>query len=138
MSHDSRQEDPVLVLGEIRTALLRNLASVAPEVARRVLELQPGEQVRCSERPINHAVSPDFLTGVDCRLATHSGRKMRGVGTVVTHASVTGCRVLQGSTYTELAVGGNEQRKPWPHYLSWPGVLEMATRRARPDDIRDG
>jgi hypothetical protein len=136
--HDSRQDDPVLALGEIRTALLRNSLSVAPDVARQVLELQPGERVRCSERPISHAVSPDFLTGVDCRLATRTGRKMRGIGTVVTHASATGCRVLQGSTFTELAVGGSEQRKPWSHYLARPGVIEMATRRVRPDDLRDG
>jgi hypothetical protein len=128
----------MLVLGEIRTALLRNSASVTPDVARRVLELQLGERVRCSEQPIRYAISPDLLTGVDCRLATSTGRRMRGIGTVVTHASVTGCRVLQGSTHTELAVGGGEHRKPWSHYLSRPGVVEVATRKARPDDIRAG
>src|SRR5947208_1643217 len=102
----------MLALGEIRTALLRNSVSVAPDVARQVLDLQPGERVCCSERPISYAVSPDVLTGVDCRLATRTGRKTRGIGTVVTHASVTGCRVLQGSTYTELAAG-SEHRAPW-------------------------
>src|SRR5262249_592847 len=81
---------------------------------------------------------PDVLTGVDCRLATRTGRKMRGIGTVVTHASVTGCRVLQGSTHTELAAAGSEHRKPWSHYLSRPGVVEVATKKARSEDIRDG
>jgi hypothetical protein len=128
----------VLALGEIRTALLRNSVSVAPDVARQVLEIQPGERVRCSERPIGHAVSPDVLTGVDCRLATRTGRKAGGIGTVVTHASVTGCRVLQGSTHTELVASGSENRKPWSYYLSRPGVVELATGRASPDDIRDG
>src|SRR5215470_17978806 len=108
MQSDPMQGDPALVLGEIRTALLRNSMSVAPDVARRVLELQPGERVRSSERPVSHAVSPDVLTGVDCRLATRTGRKTRGIGTVVTHASVTGCRVLQGSTYAGLTAADNE------------------------------
>src|SRR5215470_9764340 len=115
MQSDPMQGDPALVLGEIRTALLRNSMSVAPDVARQVLELQPGERVRCSERPISHAVSPDVMTGVDCRLATGTGRKTRGIGTVVTHASVTGCRVLQGSTHTELATSSSERRRPWSH-----------------------
>src|SRR5215813_13366936 len=138
MQSDFMQGDPVLVLGEIRTALLRNSVSVTQDIARQVLELQPGERVRCSERPVSHAVSPDVLTGVDCRLATRTGRKVHGIGTVVTHASVTGCRVLQGSTHTELVAGGSESRKPWSHYLSRPGVVEVAAGRASPDDIRDG
>jgi hypothetical protein len=129
---------PVLALGEVRTAMLQNSVSVSSDVARRLLQLRPGEQVRFSERPISNAVSPDVLTGVDCRLATRTSRKTRGTGTVVTRAVVTGCRVLQGSTYTELAGGGAEPRAPWSHYLSRPGVVEVATGRAGWDDIRDG
>jgi len=127
----------VLVLGEIRTALLQNSASVSPDVARPLLALRPGEQVRSSERPISHAVSPDVLTGVDCRLATRTGKRTRGTGTVVSHAVVTGCRVLQGSTFTELALGGAE-RAAWSHYLSRPGVVELTTGRAGWDDIGEG
>jgi hypothetical protein len=128
----------VLALGEIRTALLQHSVSVSPDVARRLLLLRPGEQVRSSERPISHAVSPDVLTGVDCRLATRTGKKTRGTGTVVTHAIVTGCRVLQGSTYTELDFDEAERRAPWSHYLSRPGVVEVTAGKAGWDDISDG
>jgi hypothetical protein len=127
----------VLALGEVRTALLQNSVSVPPDVARQVLQLRPGEQVRCSERPINYAVSPDVPTGVKCRLATRTGRRTWGIGTAVTHASVTGCRVLQGSTYTELAFGRADRPAPWSHYLSRSGSFDV-TGRANWDDIRDG
>jgi hypothetical protein len=128
----------VLVLGEVRTALLQNSVSVPPEVARQVLQLRQGEQVRSSERPIDYAASPDVLTGVDCRLATRTGKKTQGVGTIVTRASITGCRVLQGSSYTQLALAVTEPRAPWSHYLSEPGVVEVAMWKSSWDDIRDG
>jgi hypothetical protein len=125
-------------LGEVRTALLQNSVSVSPEVVRRLLLLRFGEQVRSSERPISHVVSPDILTGVDCRLATRTGTKARGTGAVIMHAVVTGCRVLQGSTYAELDFRAAERRAPWSHYLSRPGVIEVAAGKAGWDDIRDG
>jgi hypothetical protein len=128
----------VLVLGEVRTALLQHSVSVSPDVARQILQqLRPDEEVRSSERPINYAVSPPLRTGVKCRLATRTGKRTSGMGTVVIRASVTGGRVLQGSTYTELALGGAEQpalRSP----LSRPGVVEVTTGKASWDDIRDG
>lgn len=127
----------MLALGEVRTALLQNSVSVPPDVAQQILQLRPGEQVRCSERPVNYAVSPDVPTGVKCRLATRTGKRTWGTGTAVTHASVTGCRVLQGSTYTELALGGAERPAPWSHYLSRSGAVDV-TGRASWDDIRDG
>ena len=127
----------VLAIGEIRTGLLQNSTSVPADLATRALALQPGERVLASERPIAYAVSPDRLTGLDCRLATKSGARARGVGTAVTRAAITGGRVLQASTHTLLVRGGADRRLPWAHYLARPGVME-AGGRAGWDDLADG
>ena len=76
-------------------------------------------------------------TGVKCRLATRTGRRIWGIGTAVTHASVTGRRVLQGSTYTELTLGGSDRPAPWSHYLSRPGSFDVPGK-GNWGDIRDG
>jgi hypothetical protein len=127
----------MLAVGEVRTALLQNSVSVPQIVCRQLLQLLPGERVRSSERPIDYAVSPNLLTGVDCHLATESGAKMRGIGTVVTHVGITGCRVLQASTYARLVRARTERRQPWSYYLSQPGVVE-ATGKASWYDIGTG
>ena len=69
-------------------------------------------------------LSPDLLTGVDCRLPSNSGRQVRGAGTVVSRAIITGRRILQGSAYTKITSGRENRRLPWSHYLSQPGQIE--------------
>jgi hypothetical protein len=117
---------PMLTLGEVATGLLQNSTSVPPPDCARLLELVFGERVRNATRPIAYTVSPDLLTGVDCRLAAGSGaRTVRGVGTVVSRAAVTGGHVLQGSTFARVARSEAARRLPWSHYLSRPGVVEV-------------
>jgi hypothetical protein len=127
----------MLAVGEIRTGLLQNSASVPASLAGQALALLPGERVRSSERPIAYTVSPDRLTGLDCRLATRSGARTRGVGTAVTRAAITGGRVLQACTHTVLARGDTDRRLPWSHYLARPGVIETVGR-AGWADLADG
>ncbi len=123
----------MLMLGEVSSGLLRNSTSVPRDVATEVLRLRPGEAVRWSMRPIAYAASPDLLTGVDCRLATRSDTTVRGIGTVTSHAVLTGGRVLQGSAHTVLDRGTADRRLPWSHYLSRPGVVEFVGRAGDAD-----
>ena len=127
----------MLALGEVHTGLLRNRASVTQRLATQVLSLLLGERVRRSERPIAHAVSPDRITGVDCQLATSSGTRVRGIGTVVSRASITGGHVLQGSTYAHVVKSEADRRLPWSHYLSRPGAIETLGK-ADPADLAGG
>jgi hypothetical protein len=113
-----------IVMGVIRTGLLVNSAAAGRADVRAALALLPGERVRTSERPIPHAVSPERLVGVDCDLATRSGRQVRAVGTVLARALITGGRVLQGSALTRAGRGSAGYRQPWSYYLSWPGSVE--------------
>lgn len=126
----------MLAVGEVHTGLLQNSASVPPVLLADVLALLPGERVRLSERPIGCALSPDRLTGLDCRLATRSGARARGIGTAVTRGVITGGRVIQGSTHALLRRGGSD-RLPWAHYLARPGTIETAGRTGW-DDLADG
>lgn len=123
----------MLTLGEVHTGLLRNRASVTQSIITQILSLILGERVRRSERPIVHAVSPDLLTGVDCRLATSSGARVRGIGTVMSRAAITGGHVLQGSTYVHVVKSDADRRLPWSHYLSRPGIVEMLGKADRTD-----
>ncbi|HVQ90478.1 MAG TPA: SCO2521 family protein [Mycobacteriales bacterium] len=127
----------MLAIGEIRTGLVQNSTSVPANLTVRALALLPGELVRSSERPIAYAVSPDRLTGLDCRLATPTRVRTRGVGTAVSRAAITGGRVLQASTHTVLVAAGSDRRLPWAHYLARPGIIEVAGR-ARFADLADG
>ncbi len=123
----------MLTLGEVHTGLLRNRASVTQHLATQVLSLLAGERVRRSERPIVHAVSPELLTGVDCRLATSSGALVRGIGTAMSRAAITGGHVLQGSTYAQVVKSDADRRLPWSHYLSRPGTIETLGKMDRAD-----
>lgn len=133
-SNDSR---PLLTLGEVHTGLLQNSTFVTRPQSVDVLSLLPGERVRQSERPIAFAVSPDLLTGVDCRLPSRSGTRTRGVGTAVSRASLTGGHVLQGSTFTRITRTGVNRRLPWSHYLAQPGAVETIGK-ADCDDVEQG
>ncbi|MBO0867883.1 MAG: hypothetical protein J2P15_04905 [Micromonosporaceae bacterium] len=120
--------DAMVVLGEVHTGLLQNSTPLPPVATEQLLSLLQGERVRRGERPIAHATSPDLLTGVDTRLATATGTKVRGVGTVATRAALTGGHVLQASSVTRLARAGVARRLPWSHYLARPGYIEVSGR----------
>jgi hypothetical protein len=127
----------MLAFGEVQTGLLQNSRAVTGLRAAEVVDLVNGEQVRRLERPIAYAVSPDRPDGVDCRLPTGSGAHVRAIGTLVTHATLVGGHVLQGSAYGYVEPGAADRRLPWPHYLTQPGRLEWIGR-ARADDIGAG
>ena len=117
-----------LSVGEIQTGVLRNTTAIPRLTASTVLQLLPGEQVNAGERPVPYAVSPEVLSGVDCRLPTRSGASHRGIGTVASRALITGGQVLQGSTVARLFPSGTDQRLPWTYYLARPGRVEVIGR----------
>jgi hypothetical protein len=129
----------VLTFGEIHTGLLQNSTALSGERASALLDLVVGERVRRSERPIAHVVSPDRLTGVDCSLPSSSTRRTtRGIGTVISHLTLTGGHLVQGSAYATVEpVHRHGLRLPWSHYLARPGTLEPIGK-ANADDIAEG
>ncbi|GAA1759123.1 SCO2521 family protein [Luedemannella helvata] len=114
----------MLILGEVHTGLLQNSTAVAQDDAAAILDVVLGERVRRSERPIAYAVSPERLTGVDCRLPTGTGSRTRAVGTVASRAAITAGHVLQGSAFAVVEPGREPRRRAWSHYLARPGQLE--------------
>ncbi|MFJ1603884.1 SCO2521 family protein [Streptomyces sp. NPDC088253] len=114
----------VLACGEVRTCLLPSFQPLDTRAAAHFLQLRSDERVLVSERPQVYALSPDTLTGVDCRLPAANGAKVRAVGTVVARAALTEGRVLQATAYFRAPAAGADQRQPWGHYLVRPGVLE--------------
>lgn len=124
MSGPVRPAETVLACGEVRTCLLQNSQALTGQAAGELLRLRAGERVRLSERPNPYAVSPDVLTGVDCRLPTASGARIRAVGTVTARATLTEGRLLQATACFEAPALGPEQRQPWSHYLAHPGTVE--------------
>ncbi|MGH3415692.1 MAG: SCO2521 family protein [Actinocrinis sp.] len=126
-----------LAVGEIRTGLLRNSAALPKSTVGELLDLVPGEPVRQSERPIAFALSPEVANGVDTQIPTAQGGRIRAVGTILTHAAVTGGRVLQTSSYTRVESSGAQRRAPWSHYTAKPGMIETISR-AKPRDLAAG
>ncbi|WP_229897824.1 SCO2521 family protein [Streptomyces finlayi] len=129
--------ETVVVCGEVRTALLQTSLPLSQDQCARFLALRPDEPVRVSERPNVYAVSPDLLTGVDCRLPAASGSRVRGVGTVRAHAALTGGRVIQASAHFQYTTSVSGQRLPWSHYLVRPGLVERLGRTTA-DDLTAG
>ena len=115
---------PVLACGEVRTCLLPSFQALDGRAAAQLLRLRADEQVRVSERPNLYALSPETLTGVDCRLPTSNGAKVRAVGTVAARAALTEGRLLQSTAYFSAPAAGPDLRRPWGHYLVRPGVVE--------------
>ncbi|GAA3772596.1 SCO2521 family protein [Streptomyces chiangmaiensis] len=115
---------PVLVCGETRTCLLPSFQALDGRAAAQLLRLRADEQVSVSERPNLYALSPEALTGVDCRLPTANGAKVRAVGTVASRAALTEGRVLQATAYFSVPAAGPDTRRPWGHYLVRPGLVE--------------
>ncbi|MFF7530554.1 SCO2521 family protein [Streptomyces bobili] len=128
---ESRDTETVLACGEVRTCLLPTRDAVDEQVAERLLRLRADERVRLSRRPNRHAVSPDILTGVDCRLPTAGGAKIRAVGTVTARAALVEGRVLQATAHFAAPADGPDRRQPWGYYLVRPGVLVPVGRLAR-------
>ena len=116
-----RPARPVLACGEVRTCLLPSSSALDGGAAAQLLRLRADEPVLVSERPIMYALSPEVLTGVDCRLPTSNGADIRGIGTVIARAALTEGRVLQAGAYFGAPATGPERRRPWGHYLVRPG-----------------
>ncbi|WNV88368.1 SCO2521 family protein [Umezawaea sp. Da 62-37] len=114
-----------MILGEVRTGLLRNSLPLPRQAVVDLLSLRPGRQVVATDRPVNRTVSPDSIVGVDCTLATEPQTKARGIGTVVTHAVVVGGAVLQSSSCTRLEWADYRERKAWTHYTHRRGVVDV-------------
>jgi hypothetical protein len=124
MAAPGRSAGPVLACGETRTGLLPSFQALDGRAAAQLLRLRADEHVRVSERPNLYALSPQVLTGVDCRLPTSNGAKVRAVGTVAARAALTERRVLQATAYFGAPAGGPDSRRPWGHYLVRPGIIE--------------
>jgi hypothetical protein len=126
-----------MIFGEVHSGLLQNSVALGQQRTSQLLDLLQGERVRRAERPIAYAVSPDLLAGVDCNLPSRSGRAARCVGTVVTHAAITGGHVLQGSSYARIGRIASQPRLPWSHYLARPGQVDVSGK-AEAGDLADG
>ncbi|WP_040814376.1 SCO2521 family protein [Nocardia concava] len=120
--------DPLVLLGEVRTALLPNSGGLAAREASALLSLLPGQRVLMRERPLALAVSPSSAVGVDCRLATVSRSDSRAIGTVAAHAVLVGGRVIQSSACSTVVRAEDRNRRPWSHYLNQVGTIELLHR----------
>ncbi|WP_406203040.1 MULTISPECIES: SCO2521 family protein [unclassified Streptomyces] len=114
----------VLACGEVRTCLLPSFQALDARAAAQLLRLRADVHVRVSERPSMYVLSPEVLTGVDCRLPAANGTKVRGVGTVAARAALTEGRLLQSTAYFSLPAAGPDMRRPWGQYLVRPGLVE--------------
>jgi hypothetical protein len=136
-SERPRKAEPQLMLGEIRTGLLRHSGPITAETTARLLALIPQQMVRRWERPVRHAASPPVLTGVDCPLPSAAGRDVRGVGTLVTDVRITGGHVVQAATRARIEPARERRRLSWSHYLTKPGSVEV-WNAIRAEDVIGG
>jgi len=117
------------VLGEIHTCLLPSSAVLdTPAIVELLSGVQPGSTITSRERPVPLVISPSRIEGVDCYLIPVSGRRIHVIGTVASHAVVTGGRVLQSSSQTRVMRSQESSRQPWSHYLSRPGTIDAISR----------
>ncbi|MFD4456440.1 SCO2521 family protein [Nocardia sp. NPDC058480] len=116
------------LLGEVRTGLLPESRALSRVSAADLLTLVRGRRAQSRERPVTWAQSPVVHEGVDCRLATPNRSKVRAVGTVATHATIRGGRILQSSAMATVVAGGGTHRRSWGHYLGRIGTVETLTR----------
>ena len=126
-----------MLIGEVNTGLLQHSTSLPMAAAERLLSLVEGADVLSSQRPAPYAVSPDIPVGVDCSLPSASGRRVRGVGAVLSRALLSGGRVVQGSATATIERSTAGRRLAWSHYIARAGHLEAL---GRPDwaDVTDG
>jgi hypothetical protein len=118
----------MLVLGEVRTCLLHNQTPLPASAAAEILGLVPGRRVLSTNRPVASSVSPEVVAGVDCKLATATQVRARGIGTVACHAMITSGVVLQGSANVNLHRAATKDRLSWSYYAGRPGVVEVISR----------
>ncbi|WP_067720483.1 SCO2521 family protein [Nocardia yamanashiensis] len=117
--------EALALLGEIRTNLLPNADALSEAEVSRLLPQFPGQRIAIRERPLARATSPGRAIGVDCDLANHRGAESRAVGTVDAHAVVIGGRVAQSSARVRVVRALVKERRPWSHYLTRVGTLEL-------------
>jgi hypothetical protein len=125
----------MFAVGEIHTGLVQHSTALSPSQCADLLGLRAGERVLQSDRPNSYAMSPEILTGIDCQLPSRSGRRVRAAGTVCTRSTVTGGRIVQGSSHATVAQG--RRRNAWSSYLGQPGRIE-AIGALDVIDLRDG
>jgi hypothetical protein len=89
------------------------------------------------DRPVRRVVSPEQVTGVDCRLQVAREGRARAIGTVLSHAIVTNGRILQGSAHVALMGASSNERREWRHYLQRTGVAEVLGS-PKPHNVMDG
>ena len=119
----------MLIAGEVHTGLLRGPDPVTSDQARRLVDLVVGEPVLVSQRPTAYVRSPEIPVGVDCGIGPAGAtRRVRGVGTALQRAAITGGHVVQGSAVATLVPADGSARQPWSHYLTRPGVIETLSR----------
>jgi hypothetical protein len=110
-------------IGEIQTSLIQNSVPASAALCDDLLAYNTGGAVAQSARPQHRATSVDLFTGVDCTIPT-GGRKVRGVGTVVSRGSITGGRLVQATAWTTVVTADSQRRLPWSDYLTRRGVVE--------------
>lgn len=115
----------MLIIGDIQSALLHNSMPLPEEAVADLLSLRPGRPVSSVTRPINRTVSPGFLEGVDCPVATVPPRRTRVIGTVAVHAVVTGGTVVQSCARARVEPVADRQRRGWAYYAGRHGVLDL-------------
>lgn len=128
---------PLLGFGEVRTCLIQNLGGLSPSASVALMQLTPGSPVSKVDRPVRRVVSPDQVTGVDCRLNVAREGKGRAIGTVLSHAVVTNGRILQGTAHVALTKATSTERREWRHYLRQQGVVEVLGSPS-PLNVMDG
>ena len=136
-SPDGEARRPHLVLGEVQTCLIQNSDRLPSDAVTALMQIIPGMPVSSVTRPVQRAVSPERVTGVDCRLAVAREGRARAIGTVLSHAVTTGGRILQGSSHVTLCDADSGTRQRWQHYLRQPGAVEV-TGLPEPNNVLDG
>jgi hypothetical protein len=127
----------MLALGEVRTCLIQNEGTLSPSASVALMQLTPGSAVSKVERPVRRVVSPEQVTGIDCRLRVAREGRGRAIGTVLSHAIVTNGRILQGAAQVALTPAASSARREWRHYLRRPGVVEVVGV-PKPQNVVDG
>ncbi|MEU8818420.1 SCO2521 family protein [Actinoplanes sp. NPDC048796] len=125
-------------MGEVHTGLLRGRDPMSASAAALLVDLVAGEPVLRLDRPRAYARSPERPVGVDCPLGVPApARQVRGIGTVLQGAAITGGHVVQGTAWATLVPVTGSARQPWSHYLARPGVIETVGR-CRPAELAAG
>ena len=132
-----QDSEPTLAFGETRTCLIQNRSTLTPSASVALMQLTPGSPVSKVDRPVRRVVSPEQVTGVDCRLNVAREGRGRAIGTVLSHAVVTNGRILQGTAHVALAPASSTERREWRHYLRRQGIVEVLGS-PKPHNVLDG